>query len=413
MVEVSMVDVLLWRIRFDGLLRKAGRAMPIRLRGAFGSWSDAGQRPHDEPSRCRVRWPIGTAAVVAAVCGLLMGAAPAGAQQEDPAGAQQGEPECGTTADDGTTLRASLQVAVQPVEVSLGRKDDGLVEREIRMAWSDGCTVPRSALADNLVMLPGVLEGVDSSIPADAVKIVSVDAFQKIVRLVVAIDRSEVDPGRYEGSVVIEAEDGGTVIAHGQVAMIVKRQEALVGPHLYWNPLLLLLVALVGGLLFGWWRATTISSVAPKESRFIDRRTFRRNIVTYVLAVGAGIGAWTLNYLKVPDFRFDASAVMGLFAVVAGAVVTTEIATLRPIEKTDLRGATDTRSPMPDSDATTDTVAAVHSERQAGPPRSDTGPPPVEETERTEIASTEPTERPTELPAYDSGPPVADETAIR
>lgn len=379
--------------------------MLIRLWGAFGSWGEAVQRPPDEPARCRVLWLIGAAAVVATACGLLMGAAPAGAQQE--------EPECGTTADDGTTLRANLQVAVQPVEVSLGRKDDGLVEREIRMAWSDGCTVTRSALADNLVMLPGVLEGVDSSISADSVKIVGVDAFQKIVRLVVAIDRSEVDPGRYEGSVVIEAEDGGTVIARGQVAMIVKRQEALGGPHLYWNPLLLLLVALVGGLLFGWWRAATISNVAPQESRFLDRRTFRRNIVTYVLAIGAGIGAWTLNYLKVPDFRFDASAVMGLFAVVAGAVVTTEIATLRPIETTDSRGATDRRGPTPDSDATTNTVAAVHRERQAETPLSNTGPLRQEETVRTEVVATEPTKQPTEPPAPDSEPPAADETASR
>jgi hypothetical protein len=229
-------------------------------------------------------------------------------------------------------VRASLQVATQPVEITLGRRDSGMVEREVRMAWTDNCQVPdRADINDNLRLLPGVLVGSDSSVPANAVRVESVDAFEKTVRLVLAVDRSKIEPGHYEGSLVMEADVRGKVIARGQLAVIIRRQESVLGPRAWWNPLIILIVALVAGYVFGWWRAKALSNVEEHQIKIRDQAMLEpRNIVAIAGGFGAGITAWTLNYLKVPDFRFDAGAVMSLFPVVAGAVVTALLAFIRP-----------------------------------------------------------------------------------
>src|SRR5262249_36088869 len=141
----------------------------------------------------------------------------------------------------------------------------------------------------------------------------------------------KIEPGRYEGSLVMEADVHGKVIARGQLAVIIKRQESVFGPRGWWNPLIILIVALVAGFVFGWWRAKALSNVEEHRIKLRDQAMFEpRNLVAIAGGLGAGIAAWTLNYLKVPDFRFDAGAVMSLFPVVAGAVVTALLTFIRP-----------------------------------------------------------------------------------
>jgi hypothetical protein len=54
--------------------------------------------------------------------------------------------------------------------------------------------------------------------------------------------------------------------------------------------------------------------------------------VAVLTALGAGVTAWTLTYLRVPDFRLSAEAALGLFSVVGGAVTTSMLTFLRPDE---------------------------------------------------------------------------------
>lgn len=283
-------------------------------------------------------------ALTAGVAVLFLSAVPASAQTD-----QEAEPECGVPSESQPGMRASLQAAGQPVEVVLGR-DDGLIEREVRMAWTDGCQVSdRAGMRDNLQLLRGVLAGPESSIPFEAMSVVSVDPFDKTVRVVVGFDRDKIAPGRYEGTLVLEADLDGAVVARGQVAVIVTRQEEIVGPHWYWNPVLVGLAAGVAGLLFGWWRAKALSAFDETDIKFFAMPTFQpRNFVALIVAAGAGIAAWTLNYLKVPDFRMTTEAVFGLFPLVAGAVATSLMTFLRP-DVSFRHGADEPTSVEPDA----------------------------------------------------------------
>jgi len=282
---------------------------------------------------------VGRLAAACVTAGVLyLGASPAtaaAAQPRDPddeATTADGEPEpeCSDAADGAGA--ASLQAANQPLQVGLGR-GGGSVEREVRMAWTDLCEVyDRAAFAQGLVLKPGVLESGDASIPRDAIEVVAVDPFDKTVRVVLRFDRKKVDPGRYEGSLVLEGQVGDKVVARGQVAMIVTRQEQIWEPHLLWNPGLIGLLAGVSGLVFGWFRAAALSATDEADVKFLQLPTFGpRNSMAFLIAAGAGVTAWTANYLRVPDFRLSAESALGLFPVVGGAAATLLLTFLRPV----------------------------------------------------------------------------------
>lgn len=319
---------------------------------------------------------VGRLAAACATAGVLyLGATPAtpaAAQPSDPedvpapAGGDL-EPECSDAADGAGA--ASLQAANQPLQVGLGR-GDGSVEREVRMAWTDLCEVyDRAAFAQGLVLKPGVLESGDASIPRDAIEVVAVDPFDKTVRVVLRFDRRKVDPGRYEGSVVLEGQVGDKVVARGQVAMIVTRQQQIWEPYLWWNPGLIGLLAGLSGLLFGWFRAAALSATDEADVKFLQWPTFGpRNSMAFLIAAGAGVTAWTANYLRVPDFRLTAESALALFPVVGGAAATLLLTFLRPV--VSFRHGGDPTSGRSD-DATADPVTPDGSAEPATPPVGD------------------------------------------
>ncbi|HEV7760164.1 MAG TPA: hypothetical protein VGO78_14280 [Acidimicrobiales bacterium] len=304
----------------------------VQAGGGVETQAQVDARSTGRASRAGRRRARRAAALLLVALVVVLGVAPGPVAAHEASGTAPGqEIECGK-ASGSRAVRASLQVATQPVEISLGRSDTGWVQREVRMAWTDDCQVAdRDDLDDNLVLLPGVLSGPDSSIPASAIRVESVDAFEKTVRVVVGVHRGEIEPGRYEGSLVMEAEVDGRVVARGQLAVIIKRQEGVLGPVPWWNPMIILIGAIVAGLVFGWWRAKALSVIEEQHIKLSKQILLEpRNTVAFVGALGAGITAWTLNYLQVPDFRFDASAVMSLFPVVLGATATALLALIRP-----------------------------------------------------------------------------------
>lgn len=244
-----------------------------------------------------------------------------------PAAAQVAEPACGQKGPAGI-IRANLQATSGALELPLGRKDDGVVAREIRLTWSDACTVAASQLEGKLIALPGVLVGVESSFPTGGVEVQSVDVIDKTVRIVLGVDRSRVEPGRFEGTIVLEAQDGDAAIARGEMPIVLTRQQSMFGPRLYWSPFVILVAALLGGLLFGWWRAKALSGTETDSGK--QRLFAARNLVAFVGGVGAGIAAWSVQYIQTPDYRLDAKAVMALFALVATPVATALLTFLKP-----------------------------------------------------------------------------------
>lgn len=246
-----------------------------------------------------------------------------------PLGAQTAEPECGQTDAVGATIRANLQSTSGPLEIPLGRKGHGVVQREVRLTWADACTIGAAQLEGKLIALKGVLVGDESSFPTDGIEVQSVDVVDKNVRLVIGIDRATVEPGRYEGTMVLEAENNAVAIARGEVPVVLKRQEAMFGPHRYWSPFVILIGGLVAGLIFGWFRAMALANAEAAGIR--NQRVFAaRNIVALVGGLGAGIAAWSVQYVQTPDYRLDAKAVMSLFGLVAAPVVTALLTFLKP-----------------------------------------------------------------------------------
>jgi len=250
---------------------------------------------------------------------LLATALLATALLASPAGAQEA-PVCGQ--GNGSGLRATLE-PTSPLAIPLGRRSGGSVSREVQFSWPEECAIPSSIA---LAVRPGVLSTSSGSLAADKLAVTDSEFVDRTVRLVLEIDRGAVDPGLYEGTVVVAAEEGGAVMARGLLPVSITRQEGLFAPRWYWSPFVVLLGALLGGLVFGWWRATALAGTEGSAQRWLAAR----NLVAFLGAMGAGIAAWSVQYLQNPAYRLDAPAVLTLFGVVATPVATALLTFLKP-----------------------------------------------------------------------------------
>jgi hypothetical protein len=212
----------------------------------------------------------------------------------------------------------------------LGRKDGGSVATQVPLTWSQDCAMPKTV---ELEIVSGALAGDEASISTSEITIEQGNVIGETLYVVLTVDRSGVEPGKYSGTLLLRATDSGAEIATGAIPVAVMKQEALTGPRLFWNPLLLLALAAVGGTIFAWFRALALSGDEQKTVRQ-QRWIAPRNLVAVGLGLGAGITAWNASYLSKPDFQMDAEAVLALLAVTAAAVVTAVLTFLKPSETT-------------------------------------------------------------------------------
>jgi len=239
--------------------------------------------------------------------------------------AQAQATDCGAEAEPPASLQTQLST-----EIKLGRKDNGSVATQVSLTWSQDCAMPESV---ELEIVDGALAGDEASLSTSEITIGRGDVIGETLYVVLTVDRSRVEPGKYSGTLLVRAKDGEVEIATGSIPVVVMKQEAIFGPTYWWNPLLLLGLAAVGGIIFAWFRALALSGdeqMTVRQQRWVAPR----NLVAVGLGLGAGITAWNAAYLSKPDFQMDAEAVLALLAVTAAAVVTAVLTFLKPSETT-------------------------------------------------------------------------------
>jgi hypothetical protein len=230
---------------------------------------------------------------------------------------------------------ASVQT-LQPTDIKLGRGSGGTVERQIALTWAGSCTIPEGV---TVTLEPGALSGDDTSLSTTTIKPGSATVIGGTMYLVLSLDRTDVEPGKYSGVLLLRVTKGDVEYGQGAIPLTVYRQEALFGPHFLWNPVTILVMAAIGGLVFGWWRSLAISdqetsirffNKADKSKVTTQRLLAGRNLVAVGFGLGAGVTAWNAGYLSKPDFQLDAEAVLALLGVVGAAVATAVLTFLKP-----------------------------------------------------------------------------------
>jgi hypothetical protein len=252
---------------------------------------------------------------------LLWAAAPGGAQDAVPV------PKCGTAGPDGVMLRANLTIP-DTVTMKLGRESGDVLETQVNLTWSDACSLTTADLA-SIKLAPGALTGDARSIPTKAITIVPGDVADNTATIVLGVKRRSVNPGHYSGTLIIRT-DTNNAVARAEIPVEVLRQEKLFGPNLFYSPFVVLVVALLGGLVFGWYRGKAIAGADTNPNQRALGAWDYRNIIAFALAAGAGIGAWTANYVSTPDFQLDLKTCFSLFAVIATPTATAMLAIGKP-----------------------------------------------------------------------------------